>query len=52
MHDLWSNIPVNILTINVLVPVYSAYKNIVISSIGLSRLNRLGSSFSSRTDMS
>ena len=49
VHDLCSNIPVNILTLDVLVPVYSAYKNLVISSIGLSRFNRLGSSFSSRT---
>ena len=31
---------------------YSVYKNLVISSIGLSRFNRLGSSFSSRTGMS
>ena len=52
VHDLWSNIPVNIPTLDVLVPVYSAYKNLVISSIGLSRFNRLGSSFSSRTGMS
>jgi hypothetical protein len=49
VHDLWSNIPVNILTLDVLVSVYSAYKNLVISSIGLSRFSRLGSSFSSRT---
>ena len=42
----------NILTLDVLVPVYSAYKNLVISSVGLSRFNRLGSSFSSRTGMS
>ena len=42
----------NILTLDDLIPVYSAYKNIVISSIGLSRFNRLGSSFSSRTGMS
>ena len=39
----------NILTLDVLVSVYSAYKNLVISSIGLSRFSRLGSSFSSRT---
>ena len=52
VHDLCSNIPVNILTLDVLVPVYSAYKNLVVSSIGLSRFNRLGSSFSSRTGMS
>jgi len=45
LHDLCSNIPVNILTLDVPVPVYSAYKNLVISSIGLSRFNRLGSSF-------
>ena len=31
---------------------YSAYKNLVISTVGLSRFNRLGSSFSSRTGMS
>ena len=42
----------NIPTLDVLVPVYSAYKNLVISSIGLSRFNSLGSSFSSRTGMS
>ena len=42
----------NILTLDVLLPVYSVYKNIVISSVGLSRFNRLGSSFSSRTGMS
>ena len=52
VHDLWSNIPVNILTLEVLAPVYSAYKNLVISSIGLSRFTRLVSSFSSRTGMS
>ena len=42
----------NILTIDVLVPMYSAYKNLVISLIGLSRFNLLDSSFSSRTGMS
>ena len=52
LHDLWSNIPGNILTLDVHVPVYSAYKNLVISSIGLSRFSLLGSSFSSRTGMS
>jgi len=43
---------VNIPTLDVLLPVYNAYKNLVISSIGLSRFNRLGSSFSSRMGMS
>ena len=52
MHNLCSDIPVNILTLDVLVPVYSAYKNLVISSICLSRFDRLGSSFSNRTGMS
>ena len=52
MLDLCSNIPVNIPTLYVLVPVYSAYKNLVIGSIGLSRFSRFGSSFSSRTGMS
>ena len=52
LKKLWSNIPVNILILDVLVPVYSAYKNLVISSVGVSRFNRLGSSFSSRTGMS
>ena len=42
----------NILTLDVLVPVYSAYKNLVISSVGFSRFNRLGSSFYGRTGMS
>ena len=42
----------NILTLDVPVPVYSAYKTIVISSVGLSGFNRLGSSFSSRTGIS
>jgi len=52
VHDFWSNIPVNIVPLDVLVPVYSAYKNLVISAIGVNHFNRLGSSFSSRTGMS
>ena len=52
VRDLCSNIPVNIPTLDVPVPVYSAYKNLVISSIGLSHFSRLRSSFSSRTGMS
>jgi len=52
VHDVWSNIPVIILTLVVPISVYGAYKNLVISSIGLSHFNRLGSSFSSRTGMS
>ena len=52
LHDLWSDIPVNIPTVDILAPVYIAYKNLVISSVGLSRFSRLGSSFSSRTGMS
>jgi hypothetical protein len=43
---------VNILTLDVHIPMYSAYKNLIISSVGLYRFNRLGSSFSSRTGMS
>ena len=52
VHDLCSNIPVNILTTDVLVPVYRTYKNLVICLVGLSRFNCLRSSFSSRTGMS
>jgi len=52
LHDLRSNIPLNILTSDVLVPVYGAYENLVVSSVGLKRFNLLGSSSSSRTGMS
>ena len=47
-----SEIPLNILTSDVLVPVYGTYENLVVSSVGLKRFNLLGSSASSRTDMS
>ena len=42
----------NILTSDVLVPVYGAYENLVVSSVGLKRFDLLGSSSSSRADMS
>ena len=42
----------NIPTLDVPVPVYSAYKNLLISSVGVCRFNRLGSSFSGKTGMS
>jgi len=42
----------NILTSDVLVPVYGAYENLVVSSVGLKRLTLLGSSSSSRAGMS
>jgi len=44
---VWSNIPLNILTSDVLVPVYGTYENLVVSSVGLNRFNLLGSSSSS-----
>ena len=52
LHDLRSDIPLNILTSDVLVPVYRAYENLVVSSVGLKRFNRLGSSSSVRAGMS
>ena len=42
----------NILTSDVLLPVYGVYENIVVSSVGLKRFNLLGSSSSSRAGMS
>ena len=42
----------NILTSDVLVPVYGAYENLVVSSVGLKRFNLLGSSSSSGAGMS
>ena len=42
----------NVLTSDVLVPVYGAYENLVVSSVGLKRFNRLGSSSSVRAGMS
>ena len=42
----------NILTPDVLVPVYGACENLVVSSVGLKRFNLLGSSSSSRAGMS
>ena len=35
MHDLWSNIPLNILTSDVLVPLYVAYENLVFLTLRL-----------------
>ena len=52
MHDLRSDIPLNILTSDVLVPVYGAYEYLVVSSVGLKRFNLLVSSSSSRAGMS
>ena len=51
-HDLWSNIPLNILTSDSLVHVYGAYENLVVSSVGLNRFNPVGSSSSSSAGMS
>jgi hypothetical protein len=42
----------NILTSDVLVPVYGVYENLVVSSVGLKRFNLLGSSSSSRASVS
>ena len=42
----------NILTSDILVPVYGAYENLVVISVGLKRFNLLGSSSSSRAGMS
>jgi len=42
----------NILTSDVLVPVYGAYENLVVSSVGLKRFNLLGSSSCRRAGMS
>jgi len=42
----------NILTSDILVPVYGAYENFIVSSVGLKRFNLLGSSSSSRAGMS
>ena len=42
----------DILTSDVLVPVYGAYEYLVVSSVGLKRFNLLGSSSSSRAGMS
>jgi len=41
----------NILTSDVLVPVYGAYENLVVSSVGLKRFNILGCFSSSRAVM-
>jgi hypothetical protein len=49
LHDLLSDIPLNILTSDVLSYLwYGAYENLVASSVGLKRFNLLGSSSSSR----
>jgi hypothetical protein len=45
-------IPLNIHTSAVLVPMYGAYENLVVSSVGLKRFNLLGPSSSSRAFMS
>jgi hypothetical protein len=42
----------NILTSDVLVPLYGAHENLVASSVGLKRSNLLGSSSSSRAGVS
>ena len=52
LHDLRIDIPLNILTSDVLVPVCGAYESLVVSSVGLKRLNILGSSSSSRAGVS
>jgi len=36
-----SDIPLNILTSDILVPVYGAYENLVVSSVGLKLFNPL-----------
>jgi len=52
LHDLWSNIPLNILTSDILVPVYGAYENLLVSSVGLKRFNLIGPSSSSKAGLS
>ena len=42
----------NILTSDILVPVYGTYENIVVSSVGLKRFDFLGPSSSSMAGMS
>ena len=42
----------NVLTLDILVPVYGTYKNLVVSSVGLKRFDLLGPSSSSRAGMS
>ena len=42
----------NILTPDILVPVYGTYENLVVSSVGLKRFNLLGPSYSSMAGMS
>ena len=42
----------NILTSDVLVPVYGAYENLFVSSVGLKRFSLLGCSSSGRAGMS
>ena len=49
---MWSNIPINILTTDILVPVYGSYENLVVGSVGLKRFNLLGSSSSGRAGLS
>jgi len=52
LHDLWSNIPLNILTSDVLVPVYGSFENLIVTSVGLKCFNLFDSSSSSRAGMS
>jgi len=52
LHDLRSDIPLDILTSDILVPVYGAYGNLVVSSVGLKRFDLLGSASSSRAGVS
>jgi len=42
----------NILTLDILVPVYGAFEKLVVSSVGLKRFNLLGPSSSSMAGMS
>ena len=46
------NIPLNILTSDILVPVYGTYEKLVVSSVGLKRFNLFGPSSSSGAGMS
>ena len=43
-HDLWSNIPLNVLTSDILVPVYGTYENLVVISVGSSSSSSAGMS--------
>jgi hypothetical protein len=52
LHNLWSNISLNILKSIVLVPVYGPYGNHIVSSVGFKHFNLLGSSSSSMAGVS